>query len=290
MTSQNSQLNVHKANFFSVYNEKTPHAYFAKMQALEYQIPENAKPQINAIIEEIKSYRGGFVSILDLGCSYGVLSALIRFDFHLDTLYRRYRRSTVPSTSQKNEVMWYADRPKRDDVRFYGIDVSPNAINFAMIVGLLDGGVAVDLEDSATSVDALSALPTEVDLIVSTGCVGYITEVTFNKLLRHLSADHPPIIANLVLRAFDYSGIKEVLAQHGFETFKVPSATFVQRRFQDPNEQARILSLLRGAGVQNGRASFPEEDGYYHAELFVSVHRSAKLSTFLDLHEIGKEQ
>lgn len=261
------------------------------MQALEYQIPENAKPQINAIIEEIKSYRGGFVSILDLGCSYGVLSDLIRFDFHLDALYRRYRRSTVPSTSQKKEIMWYADRSKRDDVRFYGIDVSSNAINFAMTVGLLDGGIAVDLEDSATSVDALSALPTELDLIVSTGCVGYITEVTFNKLLNHLSADYRPIIANFVLRTFDYSGIKEVLAQHGFETFKVPSATFVQRRFQDPNEQARILSLLRGrAVVQHGRASFPEEDGYYHAELFVSVHRSAKLSTFLDLHEIGKEQ
>lgn len=186
--------------------------------------------------------------------------------------------------------MWHADRPKRDDVRFYGIDVSSNAINFAMTVGLLDGSVAVDLEDSATSVDVLSALPTEVDLIVSTGCVGYITEVTFNKLLRHLGADHPPIIANFVLRAFDYSGIKEVLAQHGFETFKVPSASFVQRRFQDLNKQARILSLLRGAGVQNGRASLPEENGYYHAELFVSVHRSAKLSTFLDLHEIGREQ
>lgn len=86
MTSQHSQLNVHKANFSTVYTEKTPHAYFSTMQALEHQIPENAKPQINAMIKEIKSYRGGSVSILDLGCSYGVLSALIRFDFHLDAL------------------------------------------------------------------------------------------------------------------------------------------------------------------------------------------------------------
>jgi len=291
MSSQRSQLNERKADFTGVYNEKTPHAYFSTMCALEYQIPENAKPQINEIVEDIKqNQRRRSVSILDLGCSYGVLSALVRFDLPLDALYKRYRRSTDAIPSLQKEAVWYAGQPRRHDVRFYGIDVSPNAISFAQSVGLLDGGLAVDLEDSSTSVDVLSALPIDVDLIVSTGCVGYITELTFKKLLRHLSPDHPPIFANFVLRAFNYSGIEEVLAQHGFENFKVPSTTFVQRRFKDQMEQARILSLLQNSVTQHDKVSLPEEDGYYHAELFVSIHRSARLPTFLDRHEIGKVQ
>ena len=291
MNRQKSQLKKHKADFTGVYNEKTPHAYFSTMRELEYQIPENSKPQINSIIEEIKTSDGrNSVTVLDLGFSYGVLSALIRLDLPLDALYQRYQRPALPDSSEENEVLWFGNQPKRDDVHFGGIDASPNAIRFAQSVGLLEFGVAVDLEDSRTSLDALSALPTKIDLIVSTGCVGYITELTFKKLLLHLDADHQPILANFVLRAFDYSAIGQELSHHGYETFKVPSTTFVQRRFKDSIEQARILSLLRSEVPECDRSQLPEEDGYYHAELFVSVHRSARLSTFLNLHKIGKKQ
>ncbi|WP_430448185.1 class I SAM-dependent methyltransferase [Rhodophyticola sp.] len=188
MVIEQSQLNERKANFSGVYNEKTPHAYFSTMRRLEYQIPENAKPQINAVIDQIKRQGQSSVSVLDLGCSYGVLSALIRFGLPLDTLYQRYRLTTASNVSDfSQEATWYADRAQRDDVRFYGIDISTNAINFAVSVGLLDAGVSVDLEDSSTSANTLSVLPPRLDLVVSTGCVGYITEVTFKKILAYLS-------------------------------------------------------------------------------------------------------
>lgn len=286
MSNQISPLNEHKADFTFSYNEEMPHSYFSTMREVEYQIPENAKPKINILIDEIKKQRGGVVSILDLGCSYGVLSALIRFGLPLRTLYRRYQHSTASFASRQSETLWYASQSKREDVKFFGIDTSPNAIDFALSVGLLEGGVAVDLEDQSNTPGDLSSLPDHVDLIVSTGCVGYITEVTFNKVLLHLTKGNPPIIASFVLRAFDYSNIETVLAQHGFKTFKLPETTFVQRRFKDCTEQDRILSLLRHSAVRHDRSELAEEDGYYRAELFVSVHESADPSIFSNLRQI----
>lgn len=289
MTEATQDLNEHKADFTSAYNEKTPHTYFATMQALEYQIPENAKPKINLLIEKIKERRLGTVSILDLGCSYGVISALIQFGLPLPILYRRYQASASVRSTRQSETNWYASFTKRSDVEFYGIDTSENAIEFATSVGLLKEGVAVNLEDQHSSPALLARLPKHVDLIISTGCVGYITEVTFNKVLLHLTDGSHPVIASFVLRAFDYSVIAEMLSNRGYKTFKLPEKTFIQRRFKDDKEQAHILSLLKRDAVSHCGTKPPETDGYYHAELFVSVHESSDLAIGEGLERSGKE-
>lgn len=285
MPDTSESLNDYKADFTAVYNEETPHRYFAAMKALEYQIPESARPKIDFLIDKIKERGAGEVTIFDLGCSYGVLSALVQFGLPLHTLYRRYESST----SSQSENSWYASHKKRPDVKFYGIDTSENAIRFATSVGLLEDGVAVDLEDESTTLAALGRLPNHADLIISTGCVGYITEVTFNKVLRYLCNGSRPVIASFVLRAFDYSAIAEMLSRHGYQTIKLPERTFIQRRFRDATEQAHILSLLKRDAVPHTGPRPPETDGYYHAELFVSVHKNSDLAIIENLERNAKD-
>ena len=289
MANQSSSLNEFKANFTTAYNEKFPHTYFSIMEDLEYQIPENAKPTINFFIAQIKKRYSETVSILDLGCSYGVLSALVRFDLPLKSLYRRYQASKPADASRQSEADWYASQSARGDVRFYGIDTSANAIEFATNVVLLDAGVAVDLEDQLNTPSSLASLPQQIDLVVSTGCVGYITNKTFKKVLLHIDPSKPPIIASFVLRAFDYSEIAETLAEHGFRTTKLADTTFVQRRFRDSTEQAHILSLLMARSGHPQTPTPPENDGYYHAELFVSIHQDAEPAILDDLRQTWSE-
>ena len=272
MSSQRPSLNEYKADFTSSYNEKMPHKYFVTMQSLEYQIPENAQPNIEFLIEYIKKKRPGIVSILDLGCSYGVLSALIQFRIPLKVLYERYKSISMRDMSYESESRWYASQSRRTDLTFYGIDISENAIDFATSVGLLADGVATNLEDDSNTPDQLSRLPQDLDLIISTGCVGYITDTTFKKVLKHVAGGRPPIIASFVIRLFDYSRIKAEMSKHGFRTFKLPETTFIQRRFKDTKEQSQILSLLKSDDISQKESEPPESDGFYHAELFVSIH------------------
>ncbi len=286
MADQKQSLNKYKADFKLLYNAELPHAYFKTMDQLDYQIPEHAKPIINFLISQLGNKASETVSILDLGCSYGILASLVRFDLTLRSLYDRYHVLTPLEATLENEIQWYANRWRRGDIKFYGIDVSASAIEFATRVGLLDGGVAIDLEDKRNSSHSLVSLPRQVDLIVSTGCVGYITSRTFGKILQHLDSSKPPIIANFVLRAFDYSGIVDIFSEHGFRTTKVANATFVQRKFQDAAEQAKILSLLSDERVHPKKPAPRERDGYYYAELFLSVHEDADLSILHQLDHV----
>ena len=151
-------------------------------------------------------------------------------------------------------------------MKFIGLDASPEAIAYAHGVGLIDEGLAMDLEASGLPERAQHVV-TKADLIVSTGAVGYVGEKTFSRLLGAFPQEQPPWIASFVLRAFDYGPITTALAERGLVTERFEGATFVQRRFRDLEEYESTLNLLRASGVDPvGK----EADGLLHAELFVS--------------------
>lgn len=275
MYSKTADLNTIKASFSDVYNNETPHAYYTAMGNLDYQIPENAKPTINYFISQISKRTDRVVNILDLGCSYGVLSALIKHDLPLYLLYRRYENAETDEASFNADRTWLAGLPDRRNVRFYGIDASKNAVSYSKRVGLLEDGVATNLEVPQFDASAIAALPRRFDMVITTGCVGYITDVTFAKVLEHIKGHSTPVFISFVLRAFDYSDISAMLLQAGYETYRLKDHTFKQRRFRDIKEQQSIISLVKRRTSSDRQLSLPELYGYCHAELFVSIHRSA---------------
>lgn len=274
MYTSYSKCNYVKENFLEVYEKKLPHAYYASMHEVEYQIPENAKLPINKVLSQIKQERNEPLSILDLGCSYGVLSALIKFNLLLSTLYRRYRQAKVGEATLDSERKWFATLQKRDDLMFYGIDISVNAIRYSKEVGLIEGGLAANLEVEGCEVPRNSNIPKNIDLIVSTGCIGYITDATFSSIFEYIDRRSKPVIISFVLRMFDYSQIANFLATEGYKTFEIPNKTFIQRRFSNASEKHGVLRLLQQKYGSGGYDRLPETKGYYHALLFVSMHES----------------
>jgi hypothetical protein len=146
-----------------------------------------------------------------------------------------------------------------------GLDVSANAIKYAVEASLLDDGVAADLESGRPSPEAAVVLD-GADLVISTGCIGYVGESTFRGILE-VNAPHKPWMVHFVLRMFPFEEIHEVLEESGYATQKIEGQTFLQRRFASEEEQDRVLERLSSLGID---AHGMECDGWYHAEAFIS--------------------
>lgn len=275
-------VNTVKADFSTIYRRPDPRDYYCVLGGLDYLIPETASPVFLQLVEQLVEIKGRPIVILDVGCSYGVLSAVMRHGLTMEQLRDRYASPSLRALSSDQlascDRHYFASWPERPGVRFVGLDASAAAIAYARRVGLIDEGLAVDLETG--SLDARArALVATADLIVSTGAVGYVTEKTFSKLLAAFEPDAAPWVASFVLRVFDYRAMAAALAQRGLVTERFESATFVQRRFRDQSEYHEMLRLLLEAGVD---PAGKEAEGLLHAELFVSRPEAAAKSAALN--------
>jgi hypothetical protein len=267
-------INSSKANFDDIYAMEDPRDYFAVLGALDYMIPDVAAPIIRQLLEaHARRHPTRQSQVLDVGSSYGINAALHRFPVTFATLRRRYTRHEVAALSSEQlrrlDRNYYAGWPDVGISRFVGMDVSSPAIEYAKRVGLIDHGIAANLEESSLDACDADALK-NVGVILSTGAVGYVTEKTYETILDALPTPAPWIIS-FVLRMFPYDSFADTFAEYGLVTERLASATFVQRRFRDLAEFEYSLAQLNARGIDTGAL---ESEGLLHAELYVSRPRS----------------
>jgi SAM-dependent methyltransferase len=269
MTYGYDEANDQKANFDDVYNRPTPVPYFSAMREVGYEIPQNAKPLFGALIEQLRQRRGRrTVGVLDLGCSYGISAALLKYGLSIEQLYDHYERvrhsGIERDTLLAKDRAWLGRLERRGDIRIYGVDVAGEAVRYAVASGLLDAGVAADLE--AEPCPQAKEIPEAIDLVISTGCVGYVTERSFHRLLDRTMRP-APWIASFVLRMFDYGPIEEALAARGMVTEKLRGRSFAQRRFLSGEEKRHAIDQVTGLGRDPAGL---ESRGRYYADFYLS--------------------
>lgn len=84
-----SAINESKANFDHVYVENDPRQYFNYLGELDYIIPHLAQPIFEQLIRARAAAQDHPVTVLDLGCSYGVNGALMKYALTYDSLRDR---------------------------------------------------------------------------------------------------------------------------------------------------------------------------------------------------------
>lgn len=252
-----------------IYDKPDPRAYFSKLRALEYTIPERAKPLFQRVIEAYRSCRDTVpVKAIDLGCSYGVNAALLKCDLSMDDLYRRYAGSQA-RTFARDELLardqdYYGAQIGDDHLEIIGIDAAARAVGYACEATLLDQGITANLEEDVLEPRTGSCLA-DSDLVISTGCIGYVTDRSLDQI-HDACAQRRPWMAHFALRMFPYDPFVETLAQRGYVTETLP-ATFPQRRFASPEEREHVLDRLNEHGVDpHGK----EDEGWLHASFFLS--------------------
>ncbi len=265
-----SDLNELKSDFSEIYTDKDPREYFRVLGQLDYIVPHVAQPVFEQLIRARAETQDEPVTVLDLGCSYGLNGALMKYALRYDALRERYTdpalKTLSPETLLELDRHFYQSWPKRPHVRVIGLDPSANAVRYGEAAGTMDVGMALDLENNDPTPEQAKALE-DVDLIVSTGCVGYVTSKTFKRLAKLARRGRPAWVASFVLRMFAYNDIEETLATLDLQTEKFESATFVQRRFANFDEMEATIRAVEDRGLDpRGR----EADGLFHADLFVS--------------------
>lgn len=266
--SDDLRVDPYKACFDEIYTKSCPREYYRVLYGLDYIIPDLAHGIFANVVGALERQRGRPLKILDVGCSYGNNAVLLRMPIDFHRLAQRYadlsghRLSTAELVDLDRQ--YFRSWP-RHPMTIVGLDASVPAVSYASDVGVIDHGLALDLENGELTETAREALR-DVDLIISTGCIGYVTERTFAKVLGAIEGP-PPWIASFVLRMYSFTSIADELTRRGLTTERLDSVTFVQRRFHSKEEFVEVLSALEARGIATDGK---ESDGLLHAEFFLS--------------------
>lgn len=276
------EINDAKANMDHIYNQPDPRAYFQELKDVGYAIPGAAKPILEKMISRLKTEENTPVRVLDLGCSYGINAALLKYDLSIGDLYEHWNDDKLadarPEEIVEHDRHFFSGLDRSNNIEMIGLDVAENAVAFAEHTGLLDDGVAADLECEPVPMAAKDRLAT-VDLVTSTGCVGYLTEKSFDRLMPEITKNRAPWLSNFVLRMFPFDAIEETLETYGYVTEKLEGRTFVQRQFVSDAEQENVVGQLRERGID---PAGKETEGVMLAELYLSRPREEAAALPLD--------
>jgi len=261
---------VGKIDLSEIYNKSDPRRYYSTLQRLDYIIPGTAKPVFQQVIGAYRSiHEKERLRIVDVGCSYGINAAMLKGDLEMEQLYSLYAPEEIGNVKRSDLLIRdqavVEEIVKDAQLEVVGLDASPNAIKYAVEANLLDQGIAADLESGQASPEVAAVLD-GADLVISTGCVGYVGENTFKNILE-ANAPHKPWMVNFVLRMFPFDQIAGVLDDYGYVTEKIEGETFLQRRFASEEEKDHVLDRLSGLGIASDGF---ESEGWYHAEAFIS--------------------
>lgn len=257
-----------KCSLDHIYNRPDPRSYYSTLMALDYMIPQAAKPVFCKVLAACRETRAGSLKVVDLGCSYGINAALLGCGMDMGRLYALYAAPGVARLDRRallaRDREIFAARRGAGSLTFVGVDAAPRAVAYARDAGLIDEKISLNLERRRPTARCRSVLD-GADVVISTGCVGYITDKTIARVVDAAGA-RPPWMAHYVLRMFSFEPIQEMLAERGYVTASGPRPVR-QRRFASREEQEHVLDRLVDMGID---PSGYETEGWYYADLYIS--------------------
>lgn len=257
-----------KADFSEIYTRDDPRAYYTTLRRHGYLIPESALYVFRALYAAYrKVWKANRLRLVDVGCSYGVNAALQKFSVSLGELEARYTALKAEGLTsdevRERDRAWLGGRKVGDDLVITGLDSSAPAIEYGIETGLLDAGLVLDLEGDDEIPRCWYGLE-GIDLIISTGAIGYVTEKTFEALLSR--SPWKPWIAVFTLRQFEMDRIEALMKPRGYVMEKLDDAVFPQRRFTSKSEQEGAFARLKEIGRKPTQM---EKSGWFAAEFFL---------------------
>jgi hypothetical protein len=266
-----------KKDFTCIYTQKFPNDYLKEMKKLDYRIPDKTKPLYRLIAKKLYGNYSK-IKVLDIGSSYGINSALMKYGLKMSEL-DDFFLNKKPTNEQSKK---FFERLESDEtIIFYQIDISQPALRFSENVNLCSKGICINLEDG--NLDETS-IPSP-DMVIATGCIGYIGYKAFSNLFDYLKKQNSdldsrgPVFAFSVLRMFDMEKIKETFERYGYSIEKSDIKPIPQRRFADANEKINTLSLLHQKGINT---KWFEDDGYFYADFYIAIPKKQEFQ----LHQI----
>jgi SAM-dependent methyltransferase len=257
-----------KVTLDHIYAQPDPRSYFRELRPLDYRVPQQAKPYFAKIIKEYRETRHVEVpTVVDIGCGYGINAALLKYDASMDELYARYGDEAAGASRAallERDRRLARSRQPAHGIRFVGLDTAADALAYALEAGFLDDAVHADLERDEATPEQRARLA-GADLVISTGCIGYVTEKTLRRVVA-AQGGRLPWMAHFVLRMIPFDDVERALAALGYRTVRLDEV-FRQRRFASRTEQSLVLETMAANGVDSRGL---EAEGWLYAQLYLS--------------------
>ena len=287
--------NEAKATFDDVYHAATPHAYFGEMDRHQYEIGEEAKPYFLAAIEHLQAANQGKLPprMLDLGCSYGVGSALVKHDCSYRELSAFFHDQTPPDYDGCVAAArpWLQARDTHPYLECVGLDCSSEALRFAEDAGLLCSSIARNFENGEKPSASEQSIMRSCNLLTSTGAIGYVGEKTLSFILEQLGKAYPenagPFVVVTILRMFDPRPIQNCFESFRYRFQQLPGVRLRQRHFADDDEQSQTIDVIRKRGLDPDGL---ETEGTLYADLYIGASPSDFDDLFTKLSEVNPEK
>jgi len=259
-----------KAVFDNIYDMPDPRHYFQVMASLDYSIPEQAKPVFRDLFERYRQHTGQkTLRILDLGSSYGINAALLKWDLSLQQLFDHYadakHNELSSSALQARDKVFFNDGVHHSGLGFIGFDISKSALDYATKAGILDLAVRANLEENNPTPEQ-EAVIASANCVISSGCIGYISEKTLLKII-DVCAPRNPWMAHCILRMFSIKPIEDLLLSRGYRVSRHPQLVR-QRRFASEEEQETVVRSLHEQGIDT--QGF-ESEGWQYATVITAI-------------------
>ncbi len=284
-----------KKKFTDIYTQNSPYEYLNEMRNLRYRIPDATKPFYKSLAEQLYQKLNRPINILDLGSGYGINSALLTFDLTMSDLDNFYLKNETPPTIEQAK-QFFAQQPHRNSkFNFYQIDISAPALEFSEKAGLCKGSLCVNLENQNPNI------PEEffpIDLVIATGCVGYIGYRSCARLFEILNDYQAkvestqrntriaPMFAFSILRMFPMDKIAQSFNYYGFTLKKSEIEPICQRRFDNEDEMQQTISLLQDSGIDTSNL---EETKSFFADFYVGCPKEKKQELVLMVKQLERK-
>jgi len=240
-----------KAIFDDIYAARDPRPYYHAMASLDYSIPEEAKPHFLEMFERCRKALGRErLRVLDLGASYGVNAALLKWNLNLEQLYDRYatpeQRNADRAELLRSDQAFFHRQGGQHELQITALDISVNALDYALEAGIVDTVLSANLEDRPPTPRETGILA-RTDCVISTGCIGYVTEKTLLRIIDTCGAQRP-WMTHCILRMFALEPFEDALRSRGYRVQRL-SQPVQQRRFASQDEQESVIRRLEELGV-----------------------------------------
>lgn len=262
-----------KTVFDDIYNAPDPRRYYHAMHALDYCIPAEAKPYFNNLINAYRhtNPQKKNLKVMDLGASYGINAALLQWNLRLQDLYQHYVNNTPKDSVNVDwsaqDRKYFAQLDRNPTLEVIGFDIAENALRYALNTGIMPQAIHANFEEKEATASQ-KALIREIDCIISSGCIGYVTETSLGKIL-DICGPQKPWMSHCILRMFQLEPYETLLRDRGYHV-KREEKLLPQRRFASPEEQQQVIARLE-EGEINTKGY--ESEGWLYARVLVATPR-----------------
>jgi SAM-dependent methyltransferase len=238
-----------KHRFDDIYNLDEPDTFFHAMKKLSYRTPDYLTPSIEILRTFVdENAIGGKITILDLCCGYGLNSLLLKHDLDMEGIVDFIANPQRSAEGTLKRGRLFALGNDDTEIRIVGADIADKALRYAHSRGLIDDFVCKNLEEDAlSSVEQL--VISEVDIIISTGSLSYITARSIKAYLSGIDSNKPLLTLFWPLLGHDTSNVIAALAAFDMDVVDEEETFYWHREYASIHERDRFFARYERSGI-----------------------------------------